>query len=275
MFRRYSSSSSPKFWEQKFKGFIVRQIPIISDNYVYIIRDEVTGVVGAVDPGEAAPVMDVLNSWGWNLDYILSTHHHWDHVGGNLELKEKTGCKIVGGFEGQDRIPGIDKALKESEIFELGAQKFIILNTPGHTIDHITFANLDTQCIFSGDTVFAMGCGRLFEGTPQQMFTSFNKIIKSCTNETIIYGTHEYTQANAKFALSLEKENDLLNTRNKIVNEKRKDSQPTVPFTLQAELETSPFFRWKSAEIKSSLGLPEAAEDIDVFTAVRKAKDTF
>ena len=152
------------------------QIPVLTDNYIYLLHDSVSGETAVVDPALAKPVLDLLESKDWQLTYILNTHHHWDHVGGNLELKQKTGCKIIAAYADSERIPGIDRGVFEHDVISLGEHQAIVIETSGHTIGHIVYYFAKDEALFCGDTLFAMGCGRLFEGTAEQMWTSLQKL---------------------------------------------------------------------------------------------------
>ena len=249
------------------------QIPVLTDNYIYLIHDPVSGETAAIDPALAQPVLDVLNKKGWRLTYILNTHHHWDHVGGNLELKQKTGCKIIAAQSDRDRIPGIDIGVNEDDIISLGSHSARVISTPGHTSGHIVYHFAEDCALFCGDTLFVMGCGRLFEGTAEQMWDSLQKL-KALPPSTRIYCTHEYTQANGRFALSVEPDNSQLQQKMIEVQQLRAENKPTVPSTIEDERATNPFFRADSKSIQLTLGLEEQSP-VRVFTELRKRKDSF
>src|SRR5579875_3693668 len=178
---------------------IIRQIPVLKDNYVYLLHEPKRDVTAAVDPAVAAPVLKMLADTGWRLTHILNTHHHGDHTGGNLELKAATGCTIVGPRADRARIPGIDVELGEGDEYALGAAVARVFDVPGHTRGHIAYWFSGSRALFCGDTLFLMGCGRLFEGTPAQMWTSLSKL-RALPPDTRVYCAHEYTQSNARFA---------------------------------------------------------------------------
>jgi len=249
------------------------QVPVLTDNYIYLIHDPVSGDTAVVDPALAQPVLDVLDKKGWWLTYILNTHHHWDHVGGNLELKQKTGCKIIAAQSDRDRIPGIDIGVSEGDVISLGRHSASVISTPGHTTGHIVYHFAEDGALFCGDTLFVMGCGRLFEGTPEQMWNSLQKL-KDLTPSTRIYCTHEYTQANGRFALSVEPDNSQLQQKMLEVQQLRAENKPTVPSTIEEERATNPFFRADSISIQKTLGL-EYQSPVRVFTELRKRKDSF
>ena len=198
----------------------IHLVPCLSDNYAYLIHDSGSGAVGIVDPSEAAPVDAALAAHKLTLTHILNTHHHFDHTGGNLALKEKWGAKIVGPKADRDRIPGIDMAVGEGETFSFGRHAARILDIPAHTRGHIAFCFEADRAVFTGDTLFAMGCGRLFEGTPRQMWESLSKLAK-LPDDTRVYCGHEYTESNGRFALTVEPDNEALKARMKEVTAKR------------------------------------------------------
>jgi len=237
------------------------------------VHDPDSGLTASIDSPDAKAITRALAERGWILDYILNTHHHADHAGGNLALKASTGCKIVGARADADRIPGLDTVVGEGDSFALGKHTARIIETPGHTRAHICYLFEADRAAFVGDTLFSMGCGRLFEGTPAQMWTSLQKIMQ-LPDETRIYCAHEYTQSNGRFALSLEPGNPALLARLREVATLRAVDQPTVPSTLGIEKATNPFLRPASPELRATLGLA-AATDTEVFAETRKRKDQF
>lgn len=251
----------------------ITQIPALKDNYIYLLHARNTGETAVVDPAMAEPVLAVLRQKNWRLTHLFNTHHHGDHTGGNKELKEATGCKIYGFKDDAARIPLIDRELSEDEIFEWGGTQIEILFLPGHTLGHIAYHFPREKLLFSGDVLFLMGCGRLFEGTPEQAFASLNRI-KKLPDETQIFCTHEYTQHNGNFALTVEPGNKALQQRMEEVNRKRRAGQFTVPDRLAAEKSTNPFLRTDSPEIRKNLGM-EQAEDVEVFAALREKRNHF
>lgn len=234
-------------------------VPCLTDNYAYLIRDPQSSAVGIVDPSEAKPVVAALAERGWKLSHILNTHHHWDHTGGNLELKAAFGARIIGPKADRDRIPGVDEVYGEGEIFEFGTRRARIFDIPGHTRGHIAYWFEADSALFTGDTLFAMGCGRMFEGTPDQMWSSLSKLTV-LPKETRIYCGHEYTEANGRFALSVEPGNSALQRRMEEVKALRAAGKPTIPSTLALEIETNPFLR---------------AGGVAKFAERRAAKDNF
>ena len=250
----------------------IQQIPALRDNYIYLLREPKSGAVGAVDPSVAAPVLAALESRGLKLTHVINTHHHPDHTGGNLELKAATGAIIVGPLADKGRIPGIDVAVGDGDTFKFGDEAATVFDVPGHTRGHIAYWFKDSQALFSGDTLFLMGCGRLFEGTPQQMWSSLSKL-KALPPATRVYCGHEYTQANARFALTVEPKNADLVARAQRVDAVRAAGQSTVPGTLADELATNPFLRADVPDLQRAMGAPGDA--VATFAAIRKAKDVF
>ena len=246
-------------------------VPCLSDNYAYLIHDAEAGLTAIVDPSEPGPVKQALAAKGLKLTHILNTHHHFDHTGGNLPLKEAFGAEIVGPGKDRDRIPGIDTGVSEEAPWRFGNHTVQILEVPAHTRGAITFV-MDGAA-YTGDTLFAMGCGRLFEGTPAMMWSSLTKLAK-LPDDTRIYCGHEYTLSNGKFALTLEPGNAALKTRFAAVEAARAKGQPTVPSTIGLEKLTNPFMRPDSPELRKILGM-ERASDVEVFGETRKRKDNF
>lgn len=249
-------------------------IPVLTDNYIYLLNDPASGATAVVDPATAEPVLAELQENGWQLDYVFNTHHHHDHVGGNLQLKQATGCRIVGAADDCKRIPGLDIAVKDGEQIHLGEQLFQIIATPGHTSGHIVYHCSDSHVLFCGDTLFSLGCGRLFEGTAEQMWHSLQKL-KALPGKTQVYCAHEYTQANGRFALTLEADNQDLQQRLAEVAALRANNQPTLPSTMALELATNPFLREDSASLREAISSSPNDSPIDVFAKIRKLKDQF
>jgi hydroxyacylglutathione hydrolase len=246
-------------------------LPILRDNYAYILTDKETGTVGVVDPGEAAPVLDHLKRQGLPLHWILTTHHHGDHTGGNAQLKQQTGCKIAGPAAEAARIPGLDRRLAEGDVFELGRSAAHILAVPGHTAGHIAFHFAEAKALFCGDTLFVLGCGRLLEGEATTMWRSLGKLA-ALPDDTALYCGHEYTAANARFALTVDPDNEELVARARDIEAARAADRPTVPSTIGREKATNPFLRAPDPAIRSRLGLGDVA-DAQVFAEIRRRKD--
>lgn len=251
----------------------IKQIPVLNDNYVYLAHCSETGDTAIVDPAVVGPVLDALDQTGWSLTHILNTHHHADHTGGNLELKSVTGCTIVGPRADRDRIPGIDIEVGEGDTYNLGNASAHVFDVPGHTRGHIAYWFEDSDALFCGDTLFVMGCGRLFEGTPGQMVNSLAKF-DSLPDQTKVYCAHEYTQTNGRFALTVEPQNQALIDLMAEVDEKRARNIPTVPSTLGQERATNPFLRPTSNDLQETVGML-GADPVDVFAEVRRRKDSF
>lgn len=251
----------------------IHQFPVLKDNYTFILRDEGQGVTAVVDPAEAPPVLEFLAARGWKLDWIWNTHHHGDHVGGNRELAAATGCGIMGYAGDAARIPGITRQVQDGESVALGGSGAQLLFLPGHTLGHIAYYFPSENALFSGDVLFGMGCGRLFEGTPEQMWHSLQRIM-ALPDETRIYCAHEYTLANGEFALSMEPGNPALQARMQNVRKARQEGLATVPLTLGEEKATNPFLRPHSREIRQQLAMQDA-NDAAIFAALRRRKDSW
>jgi hydroxyacylglutathione hydrolase len=249
----------------------IQLVPCLSDNYAYLIHDAKAGLCAVIDPSEPAPVEKALKARGWRLTHILNTHHHFDHTGGNMALKESHRAEVVGPGKDRERIPAIDVGVDETTNWTFGGRAVRVLEIPAHTRAHIAF--VFDAAAFTGDTLFAMGCGRLFEGTPAMMWTSLSKLAK-LPGDTRIYCGHEYTQNNGRFALTLEPSNDALKARMRDVDAARAKGAPTIPSTIKLEMETNPFLRPHAPEIRKTLGL-EGADDVTVFAEMRKRKDSF
>lgn len=252
-------------------GLEIVPVPCLRDNYAYLLIADGEGAV--VDPSEAEPVSRALAARNLKLTHILNTHHHHDHVGGNLGLKSARGAKIVGAEKDRARIPGLDIGLREGDTFRLGAHEARILEIPAHTSGHIAYWFVEAKAVFTGDTLFLMGCGRLFEGTPEMMCASLAKLA-ALPDDTRVFCGHEYTLNNARFALTLEPSNADLQKRMREVAERRAKGLPTVPATIALEKKTNPFLRASSPEIRRTLGL-ERASDVEVFAEMRRRKDAF
>lgn len=251
----------------------VEIVPCLSDNYAYLLFDRESSLCAVVDPSEAEPVERALLVRGLTLTHVLNTHHHWDHTGGNLPLKQKFGAAVVGPAKDRDRIPGIEIGVDESAPWRFGQYTARILEIPAHTRAHIAFVFEDGKIAFTGDTLFAMGCGRLFEGTPQMMWNSLSKL-KHLSDDMRLYCGHEYTLNNGRFARTLEPGNSDLESRMREVETLRAQSKPTLPSTIGLEKKTNPFLRPDSPEIRRTLGL-ERADDVTVFAEMRRRKDAF
>jgi hydroxyacylglutathione hydrolase len=253
--------------------FAIRQLLVLKDNYVYLLHDAASGATAVVDPSVADPVLAALKETGWRLSHILNTHHHWDHTGGNAALKAATGALVVGPLADRERIPDIDVALGEGEHYAVGSEVAEIFDVPGHTRGHIAFWFPTSRALFCGDTLFTLGCGRMFEGTAAQMWRSLSKL-RALPAETRVFCGHEYTQANARFALTVEPGNRALVERAKAVDAMRSQGRPTVPATLGEEVATNPFLRADRRELQEAAGLV-GRDPVEVFGEIRHRKDVF
>jgi hydroxyacylglutathione hydrolase len=225
----------------------VIRIPVLSDNYIWLVRENTSGEVMVVDPAVAAPVLAKAAELGWTITQIWNTHWHPDHTGGNAEIKAATGCTITGPATESARIPTLDVMVNGGDVVTLGTTKASVIDVPAHTAGHIAFHFGDEGIAFVGDTLFAMGCGRLFEGTAAQMYDNMRKL-EALGDETVIYCAHEYTQSNGRFALTVEPDNAALVARMASVDAMRMAGEPTVPTTIKLERATNPFMRAASVE---------------------------
>jgi hydroxyacylglutathione hydrolase len=244
-----------------------------TDNYGVLVHDPETGLTASIDAPEAAPILDAATRRGWQISHILTTHHHTDHVEGNLALKEQFGLEIIGPINEAVAIPGLDRAVGDGDSFEFGGHTVNVIETPGHTAGHICYHFEDDKLLFSADTLFALGCGRLFERPPADMWASLQKLA-TLPDETAIYFGHEYTLSNARFALTIDPDNERLKSRAAEIEAMRADGKFTIPTTLALEKETNPFLRAADPSIRRNL-LMESRTNEEVFTEIRKRKDNF
>tara|TARA_B100001142_G_scaffold41540_1_gene37172 strand:- start:6 stop:767 length:762 start_codon:yes stop_codon:yes gene_type:complete len=248
-------------------------IPCLNDNYSYLIHDEISNTVAIVDPSEFMPCEKIISKNYQKLDFILNTHHHYDHVGGNEELKKKYNSKVLGFENDKNRIPQIDTVLKDNQEFKIGTLNFTTIFIPGHTRGHVAFYFKKERVVFSGDTLFSLGCGRVFEGTYKQMFQSLNKL-KNLPGETKVYCGHEYTFKNLEFCLKFNPNNDFLKKKKDDIKLSLKNKKPTIPSTIADEIKANIFFRVNDPDIKKAINL-ENSPDIEIFTKLRDLKDNF
>ena len=234
-------------------------IPCLQDNYAYLIIDEKKNIGCVVDPSESAPIIEYLEKNKINLKFILNTHHHFDHVGGNKKLKEKYGANVIGFKGDKDKIPGIDILVDDQEIWKYESFESKIIHIPGHTLGHVCFYFYNNKSIFTGDTLFSLGCGRIFEGTYSQMYESLKKI-KNLPQDTKVFCGHEYTIQNSKFCMLHDKNNENLKKKIKEVKKKLQNNLPTIPSTIKEELECNIFLR---------------SNNIETFSKLRDLKDNF
>ena len=255
----------------------IARIPVLSDNYIFLLWDETQKIAAVVDPAEAKPVLNKLREIDAKLVAIFNTHHHGDHVGGNRRLmKEFPDLCVYGGAKDRGRIPGQQVYLKEGNIVEFAGRQAEVYFIPGHTYGHIAYYfppvnEGETGELFCGDTIFAGGCGRLFEGTPAQMVDSIGKL-RQLPDNTRVWCAHEYTLNNLKFAISVDRDNEALRKRLELVKQERDRNIPTVPSLLGIEKQTNPFLRWDSPALQAVAGKTEAAR---VFGKIRGMKDLF
>jgi hydroxyacylglutathione hydrolase len=249
----------------------IHQFPCLSDNYGVLIRDADQGVVAAIDAPDARTVADALAAKGWRLTHILTTHHHGDHTAGNAALKAETKCTIIGPRAEAAKVPGIDKQVGQGDSFAFGGHEVRVLDTPGHTAGHISYWIPSANVAFVGDTLFAIGCGRVIEGNAQMMWASLQKLM-ALPKDTTVYCGHEYTQANARFALTIEPENAALQKRAKEVDQLRAAGKPTLPTNIGLELDTNPFLRPSEPAIQKRLGM-EGKPLWQIFGEIRERKN--
>ena len=260
--------------EQDGKDMLeIRQIPVLDDNYVYLVHEPVENLTAVVDPAVTDEVFEAADEEGWTITHILNTHHHFDHVGGNEEIQERTGCIIVGPRADRDRIPGIQIELGDGDEFHFGTTTARIFDVPGHTRGHIAYWFEADNALFCGDTLFALGCGRMFEGTPDQFWPSLKKL-RALPDETWVYCAHEYTQANAQFAVTVEPDNAALANRADRIDILRAKGTPTVPSLLGEEKATNPFLRADEPAVAASLGMT-GRDPTEIFAEIRQRKDNF
>ena len=251
----------------------ISPIPCLADNYAYIIIDNVSKTVGVVDPSEAFPIIAFLQKQNLKLNYILNTHHHYDHIGGNIELKKLYNAKVIGFASDKHRIPGIDIILNDNTKWIFGKSSVKILHIPGHTLGHICFFFEKEKIAFTGDTLFSLGCGRIFEGDHKQMLKSLNKI-KNLPKNTKIYCGHEYSYKNAEFCMKYDKGNIDLEKKFEKIKHLRSNNLPTIPTLLEEELRANIFLRCDQDDLKVKLNMKNQ-EDYKVFRKVRDLKDSF
>lgn len=251
----------------------IRLFPCLDDNYGFLVHDVATGQTAAVDTPDAGPILAEAAAAGWTISQVWNTHHHHDHIGGNGEVRERTGARLTAPINNRSQIPGADVYVDNGDAFTLGQTPIRVMATPGHTLGHVAYHLPNDGVIFVGDTLFPLGCGRLFEGSPAQMWASLSTIA-ALPGDTIVYAAHEYTQANAAFCLAMEPENQALVTRAEAVDQAHASGTPTVPTTIADELATNVFLRPQSADIRRRLGMADAS-DGDVFAELRRRKDAF
>ena len=248
-------------------------LPALSDNYTYLVHDSDSGATACVDVPEAQPIVDAVTQRGWTLTDIWLTHHHHDHIGGVDDLLKVFDAKVTGATADRHRLPTLNHEVGEGDRFEFGGEVITVLDVSGHTVGHIAFVASESGFAFTGDSLMAMGCGRLFEGTAAKMWDSLQKLA-ALKPETLICSGHEYTQSNARFAITVDPDNADLKARIDRKNSQRERNEPTVPSKLSDEAATNPFLRAADPAIQAHLDMI-GAEPVDVFAEIRARKDRF
>ena len=253
--------------------FELRTVPCLSDNYAFLAHDPATGATALVDVPEAAPILAALADTGWTLSDILLTHHHDDHVDGLNEVLAAHPARVIGAAKDAHRLPALDLAVEEGESIAIGGQNGTVIDVSGHTINHVAFYFAEAKVVFTADSLMAMGCGRVFEGTRPQMWDSLQKLM-ALPADTVVCSGHEYTAANAKFALTIDPDNPAVHARVAEINAKRAAGEATVPSLLSQELATNPFLRAADPVVQANLGM-SGADPTAVFSEIRARKDNF
>ncbi|WFE90353.1 hydroxyacylglutathione hydrolase [Roseibium porphyridii] len=250
----------------------IRQFSCLDDNFGVLIHDSESGTTVAFDVPDSGAYEEVLETTGWKLTHILITHHHWDHVQGLGELKEKTGATVIGPERSRQKIAELDRTVEDGDGVLCGPYEVRAISTPGHTLDQISWHIASIGVAHTGDTLFSLGCGRVFEGDKEMMWSSLAKLMQKLPDDTVIYCGHEYTEANARFALTIEPGNADLKARAEEVAGLRARSEPTLPTTMRLEKATNPFLRAGEASVAAALGM-EGKPAVEVFTEIRTRKD--
>ncbi|MEQ8557636.1 MAG: hydroxyacylglutathione hydrolase [Henriciella sp.] len=250
----------------------IHQFPCLNDNYGFLVHDRESGMTVAIDTPDGDKYLDEAKALGWTIDAIWNTHWHPDHAGGNLKIKDATGCRIIGPAGEAEKIPGIDHPLRGGDTLKLGELTVHVLDVPGHTLGHIAYHIPEAKVAFVGDALFALGCGKVFEGDARMMWTSLARL-KTLPPDTTIYCAHEYTAANAKFALTVDPENAKLAAYAEDVKMRRQRGDWTVPTLLSRELEANPFLRADDPAMQAAMGHP--GDPVSTFAEIRQRKDTF
>lgn len=248
-------------------------VPCLSDNYAFLLHDEASGATALVDIPEAAPILEVVAARGWRISEVWITHHHADHVQGLADVLAAHKATVRGGAADAHRLPPLDHAHSGEDIFDFASHEVRVIDVPGHTSGHIAFYVADASAVFTADSLMALGCGRLFEGTAEQMWGSLTRLMALPAHTTVCSG-HEYTASNAKFALTIDPDNPDLISRSAAIDAARAAGEATVPSTLALEMETNPFLRASNPDIRTHLGMTDAT-DVQVFAEIRARKDAF
>ncbi len=254
-------------------GLQIVTVPCLSDNYAFLLHDSATATTAVIDVPDEMPIEAELEERGWTLGDILITHHHADHIDGVDALRGSTGARVIGAAADAHRLPALDLAVKDGDTFHVGSAEVRVIEVPGHTIGHVAFHVPAAGAVFTADSLMALGCGRLFEGTAAQMWASLSRLA-ALPPETLVCSGHEYTESNARFALTIEPDNPRLISRVKKVRAARKRGEPTVPSSLADELATNPFLRASQPGVKAHLGM-SGATDEEAFAEIRRRKDRF
>jgi len=252
----------------------IRQFPCLNDNYGFLIHDPDSGETACIDTPDPEKILAEATAADWRITQIWNTHHHFDHAGGNAALVAATGAQVIAAKYDNHRIENISREIADGDHVELGQFRAKVMFTPGHTLGHIAYYFPTEQAAFVGDTLFALGCGRLFEGSPAQMWDSLQRLA-ALPEETRVYCAHEYTQANAQFALTVDPDNGDLRAYATSVDAERARGEATVPTTIGAEKAANPFLRPNNPGIRSHLGLADDMNDDEVFAEIRRRKDSF
>lgn len=248
-------------------------IPCLSDNYAFLLHDNTTGQTALIDAPDSAPILSELAARGWSLGEIWLTHHHWDHVDGVADLVAATGAKVTGAAADSHRLPPLERACGDGDGFRFAGHEVQVMDVSGHTLGHVAYYVPAAHAVFTGDSLMALGCGRLFEGSPDQMWHSLSRLA-ALPKDTLICSGHEYTASNAAFAITIEPENTALKARINTIQQARAADQPTVPSRLSDELATNPFLRAHLPMLKAALHMKDSP-DASVFAEIRQRKDNF
>lgn len=248
-------------------------VPCLEDNYAFLLHDELSGMTALTDVPEAKPILDALAARGWKLSEIWITHHHWDHIDGLDEVRAATGAQVTGARADAHRLPPLDRQVEDGSHFDFSGHDVRVLDVSGHTVGHVAYYVPDVPAVFTGDSLMALGCGRVFEGTPAQMWQSLCKLA-ALPPDTIVCSGHEYSLGNARFALTIEPGNEALRDRADTIALRRAKGESTVPTLLSEELATNPFLRAAEPSVKALLGMEDAADEA-VFAEIRGRKDRF
>lgn len=248
-------------------------IPCLSDNYAYLVHDAASGDTAVFDVPDAEPILNALSARGWTLSHVFLTHHHWDHVDGLGDLLGRATAKVIGAAADSHRLPPLDRQVREGDTVDLGSETVEVMEVPGHTTGHLAYHMPDSGLLVTMDSLMGLGCGRLFEGTPEMMYASLQKMA-ALPGETLVCSGHEYSETNARFAMTIESGNPTLISRRDQIAEARANGQATVPTTLQLELDTNPFLRANIPDVQKSVGL-DGSDPVAVFAEIRRRRDTF